>query len=79
MGKTKQFTKVQIADPLNYENILFCPMFPYIWKSIALFRSSQTLPAFPSDKDFINIKKSMKYWWNDTDRGKLQYLDGNLC
>jgi len=21
----------------------------------------------------------MKYWWNDADRGKLQYLDGNLC
>ena len=77
-GENQTVYQGTVADPLNYENVLFYPMFPYISKSIALFKCSQSLPVFPSDKNTINVKKSMKYWWNDTDRAKLQYLDVNL-
>jgi hypothetical protein len=38
---------------LNNAEALFCPVFSYISKNIALFANSQGAPACPSNKSFI--------------------------
>jgi len=45
---------------------------------VPLFEVSQATPACPSDKSNIKVELSMDQWWNDTDRGKLEYSEEYL-
>jgi hypothetical protein len=47
-------------------------------KSTAVFQCPQTSPVSASDKSSMKMQMSMEHWWNDTDRGKLKYWEGNI-
>jgi hypothetical protein len=51
--------------------------FSDIQKSIALFKAFQASVACP-DNSNIKIKKTMQYWWNDTDRENRKYAEKNI-
>ena len=38
-----------------------------------MFKVSDVLPACPSDKSSLKIKKSVEHWWNDTERRNPNY------
>ena len=45
---------------------------------VPVFEVSQPTPACPSDKSNIKVELSMDQWWNDTDRGNLEYSEEYL-
>jgi hypothetical protein len=45
---------------------------------VPLFEVPQATPACPSNKSNIKVKLSMDQWWNDTERGKLEYSEEYL-
>jgi hypothetical protein len=44
----------------------------------SLFEGSQASLICPSDKNSVNMKMSVKEWWNCTDRGKADYREEKL-
>jgi len=75
---------VTCQRPLPYEALktnakqLFCVGLLDKRKSNALFQSSKSPPACPSDHTSNKTQMNMQHWWNDTDRRKQKYWERNL-